>query len=199
MLFQPTLPARGATASGRWQSAARRGFQPTLPARGATGAIPALSSKLPFQPTLPARGATESSSGSNCSSATFQPTLPARGATEAFDSLIDKYNFNPRSPHGERPTRKNSGVAKTSISTHAPRTGSDFPKPYNYIVPLGFQPTLPARGATLSEVSQEITSSKFQPTLPARGATIFAIRHSARKLISTHAPRTGSDWWELID
>ena len=42
---------------------------------------------------------------------------------------------------------------------------------YN-IVNLAFQPTLPARGATVSIASTRPTIVIFQPTLPARGATI---------------------------
>ena len=36
----------------------------------------------------------------------------------------------------------------------------------------------------------------FQPTLPARGATLFQhIGQCRQPCISTHAPRTGSDDW----
>ena len=34
---------------------------------------------------------------------------------------------------------------------------------------------------------------EFQPTLPARGATMVFKSSRVRALISTHAPRTGSD------
>ena len=58
-----------------------------------------------------------------------------------------------------------------TISTHAPRAGSD--------------PT----AVIITE-----TDDKFQPTLPVRGATErdFIIRQGEK--ISTHAPRAGSDW-----
>ena len=78
----------------------------------------------------------------------FQPTLPARGATLEGDSRDrGPGHFNPRSPHGERPTIQryteylgefqptlpargatrmlDNQIARTFISTHAPRTGSD--------------------------------------------------------------------------
>ena len=82
-----------------------------------------------------------------------------------------------------------------------------------------FQPTLPARGAT-RKLSTSLRSCTFQPTLPARGAT-FSLRkfpfpathfnprspHGERpaaeawnqlmEAISTHAPRTGSDLWQV--
>ena len=85
-------------------------------------------------------------------------------------------------------------VVYRRISTHAPRTGSDaFPRPSP---PLAepFQPTLPARGATMAARSSalgtmdfnprsphgerqmglvpEQEDTIFQPTLPARGATV---------------------------
>ena len=78
----------------------------------------------------------------------FQPTLPARGAT--------------------LPNQR--GHAERTISTHAPRTGSD-PR-FRVLFSHSFQ---------------------FQPTLPARGATIFSVVMFFVLLISTHAPRTGSD------
>ena len=53
-----------------------------------------------------------------------------------------------------------------------------------------FQSTLPARGATARPTMTAARSRRFQSTLPARGATLTA---GVRKIISIHAPRTGSD------
>ena len=101
----------------------------------------------------------------------FQPTLPARGATRPRrrNCCAPSY-FNPRSPHGERQTGKLELHFDKPISTHAPRTGSD-PR-FRVLFSHSFQ---------------------FQPTLPARGATIFSVVMFFVLLISTHAPRTGSD------
>ena len=80
------------------------------------------------------------------------------------------------------------------ISTHAPRTGSDAGRLVSRVRWDAFQPTLPARGATrLTRAGSG--PSRFQPTLPARGATLAAASSAAVLLISTHAPRTGSDDW----
>ena len=144
--FQPTLPARGATAfNSRCDTLLRHfnphsphgerhdttffgvcptSFQPTLPARGATPATEPCASANIFQPTLPARGATRGGDERGGGKA-FQPTLPARGAT--------RYHF----------FRRLSNV----ISTHTPRTGSDVSHMLGCMQTL-FQPTLPARGAT---------------------------------------------------
>ncbi len=169
--FQPTLPARGATAlapvsssSGcisthapRTGSDASRLFCSTLrcnisthaPRTGSDAITRSASfSCIPFQPTLPARGATNFSS-SVMYLPRFQPTLPARGATAGRKGGTRRgAHFNPRSPHGERQWLSRRADHLASISTHAPRTGSD--------------------GCQLA------------------GA-------ACQRIISTHAPRTGSD------
>ena len=124
--------------------------------------------------------------------------------------------FNPRSPHGERHFSGEPFLIMSSISIHAPRTGSDsqvacascFPSP-------SFQSTLPARGATRRSRSSRSRSPNFNPrsphgerpqacqrgimrlvfqsTLPARGATVPRHRRCDERVISIHAPRTGSD------
>ena len=79
-------------------------------------------------------------------------------------------DFNPRSPHGERLPINADTNSFVKISTHAPRTGSDN------------QSFLDA-----------VRVNGFQPTLPARGATMDYVEYLTAKAISTHAPRTGSD------
>ena len=87
-----------------------------------------------------------------------------------FAAVARDGNFNPRSPHGER--RNAVGGGKECLK---------------------FQPTLPARGATMAD-EWKAWAEEFQPTLPARGATPFTdcIKRYYTN-ISTHAPRTGSD------
>ena len=126
LMFQPTPPARGATA--RWTPTfSVRMFQPTPPARGATitvigdhpdyevsthapraggdivrEAAEAVESNLMFQPTPPARGATWRR-GSADRGTTFQPTPPARGATLWEVGPGGRAaGFNPRPPRGGR-------------------------------------------------------------------------------------------------
>ena len=125
-------------------------FQSTLPARGATRRGRAWLVARAFQSTLPARGATRNIN-QRTDAMQFQSTLPARGATESsYQASSD-----------------------TSISIHAPRTGSDRPFPASGGPGVGFQSTLPARGATLAALPAPRTSKSFQSTLPARGATFL--------------------------
>ena len=79
-------------------------------------------------------------------------------------------HVNPRSPHGARLQGIFSRRSSSTISIHAPRTGSDC--------------------STSSVPSSPI---RFQSTLPARGATFVAVFRERGDLISIHAPRTGSD------
>ena len=79
-------------------------------------------------------------------------------------------HFNPRSPHGERHTGGQADSSGQAISTHAPRTGSDSFALLAAYRAIPFQPTLPARGATILKVFYS-SRCRFQPTLPARGAT----------------------------
>ena len=103
LLFQSTLPLRGATTIVELVSGLIL-FQPTLPMRGATqrhqdpygshqisthaphagsDIVPVIEvpQDLKFQPTLPMRGATGSLTSSVLMERRFQPTLPMRGAT----------------------------------------------------------------------------------------------------------------------
>ena len=109
-------------------------------------------------------------------------------------------------------------VLVLGISIHAPRTGSDAADYRANTADDKFQSTLPARGATRARVYAR-TFITFQSTLPARGATLYhsclvvTIRNFnprsphgerrrdlrdlvCRRVISIHAPRTGSDDFE---
>ena len=167
-----------------------------------------------FQSTLPARGATTSQMALRCPDA-FQSTLPARGATKPPTSTPrPSAYFNPRSPHGERPVRRDVPPPCVAISIHAPRTGSDaFPCPasraysnFNPRSPHGerrggtqyldltkdFNPRSPHGERLIARFSIVVFRS-FQSTLPARGATSSAWQRRRLSPISIHAPRTGSD------
>ena len=230
-------PRTGSDLAGKRGEETSILFQSTLPARGATTVRGAIDEVYEFQSTLPARGATASSAifrrsqwisihaprtGSDEAvlegllfTCQFQSTLPARGATGFSPGAAPPPNhFNPRSPHGER-RLDFSGVHRAVISIHAPRTGSDIAALTAAVSSGEFQSTLPARGATqfgdggdfalLISIHAPRTGSdgqacderprkhKFQSTLPARGATAHGCGESAGSDISIHAPRTGSD------
>ena len=214
MVFQSTLPARGATHL-KQRVEDLQAISIHAPRTGSDGFCCSLTSKASeFQSTLPARGATWQSLRLP-RRPVFQSTLPARGATTFFCLL---------------PPREN-------ISIHAPRTGSDYALISPARIVLLFQSTLPARGATKPSIASTPSPSNFNPrsphgerrgriptlyapanfnprsphgerqwdkqntklvsifqsTLPARGATQSSTGRQTKTIISIHAPRTGSD------
>ena len=191
-------------------------FQPTLPARGATAAVIDALPVLPISTHAPRTGSDKRCPNIHLFRVEFQPTLPARGATGG--ALIDSRpaaisTHAPRT--GSDAARFPRDWERREISTHAPRTGSDGKDHAHKCADCPFQPTLPARGATMTDKAKSSalfisthaprTGSdhificpindriQFQPTLPARGATAHRLAGVHFVAISTHAPRTGSD------
>ncbi len=82
----------------------------------------------------------------------FQLTLPEWGATYGSTSLLEHY----------------------SVSTHAPRVGSDHQWRRNRAAKTLFQLTLPEWGATSNGDSSLYLEGQFQLTLPEWGATRMA-------------------------
>ena len=79
------------------------------------------------------------------------------------------------------------------ISTHAPRTGSDKEEAKMKTCTIDISTHAPRTGSDFTPTANARKFEQFQPTLPARGATIPIHFLLTFKAISTHAPRTGSD------
>ena len=110
----------------------------------------------------------------------FQPTLPVWGATEQVVELVLR--------HG--------------ISTPAPRMGSDSARARECRRHEDFNPRSPY-GERPRHPGSTTTASVFQPTLPVWGATEYVACLVGGDVISTHAPRmgsdTGDDWYRIND
>ena len=214
--FQPTLPARGATAR-RDALPIADGISTHAPRTGSDGQIPSrCSSAGHFNPRSP-----HGERPCRCVFAVFhlckfQPTLPARGATHPHPRRHAQHRISTHAPR----TGSDGFLCRwhgqgQHISTHAPRTGSDLFYWVNCAGEADFNPRSPHgerpawfRGLRLprfisthaprtgSDVGESVTftvTQKFQPTLPARGATVLDGLVAQVRPISTHAPRTGSD------
>ena len=124
-------------------------FQPTLPARGAT--CPYCGTEMQcdsISTHAPRTGSDANSRRMNLSTTDFNPRSPHGERRTAYGSLLRGCNFNPRSPHGERrdlhPRRRNDRRHFNPRSPHGERHIVQ-----SLCVDEGkFQPTLPARGAT---------------------------------------------------
>ena len=160
-------PRTGSDGVIRWLRNQPRIFQPTLPARGATFCPKFLYASFVFQPTLPARGAT-AYSPIFASVVSFQPTLPARGATDADHHRRLTATISTHAPRtGSDSKRSAPSTSTQKISTHAPRTGSDLLQLFaEFFFKFVFQPTLPARGATSRCPESAAVSVHFNPRSP---------------------------------
>ena len=144
-----------------------------------------------FQSTLPARGATRRRAFSYAI-ALFQSTLPARGATPYNRRLLRRRRFQSTLP-ARGATQNARKLQKTcEISIHAPRTGSDGNDHGKSNCHLHFNPRSP-HGERRDAGAKNPARCRFQSTLPARGATDWRTRKQPQRVISIHAPRTGSD------
>ena len=104
-----------------------------------------------FQSTLPARGATSPTLWLAARLSRFQSTLPARGATSPpKPRRCARTDISIHAPRTGSDDRQNAAVVRGRISIHAPRTGSDQRHIIAIKLPFQFQSTLPARGATVS-------------------------------------------------
>ena len=145
----------------------------------------------------------------------FNPRSPRGERHSPPASYASPTHFNPRSPRGERPAKSPALSLPADFNPRSPR--GERPLIRLHIAPtIGFQPTLPARGATYQGKQFSNREFEFQPTLPARGATLNRCSDSRRDrhfnprsprgerrtitycrsildAISTHAPREGSD------
>ena len=124
-------------------------FQPTLPVRGATSrSLKDILKSLSFQPTLPVRGATPVTDQDWFTR--YISTHAPRAGSDRRPCRRSNWrsDFNPRSPCGERRQKDTPIPPAAPISTHAPRAGSDPSPVSSHVRLIPFQPTLPVRGAT---------------------------------------------------
>ena len=102
IIFQSTLPARGATLHAISTHAVQGTFQSTLPARGATSSLPRRPRNNKISIHTPREGSDISPGSPHISAGHFNPHYP-RGERLSFKAT-SRYtlHFNPHSPRGER-------------------------------------------------------------------------------------------------
>ena len=170
VVFQSTLPARGATLRKTPHGAIATIFQSTLPARGATPAAVILADiRL------------------------FQSTLPARGATGRFVAAIYEFTISIHAPRTGSDRRYTIRISGTSgISIHAPRTGSDLRLPRSrWRGSISIH--APRTGSDSLRPGNPSRRSHFNPRSPHGERLAMMYANGATQAISIHAPRTGSD------
>ena len=150
-------------------------FQSTLPAWGATRSGRSLPSKGVFQSTLPAWGATMAANHSRSIAQNISIHAPRMGSDRDLYLLSKHWRyFNPRSPHGERRAEICAALIDVLISIHAPRMGSDFVACASVRIHGDFNPRSP-HGERLALSFFMDLPNLFQSTLPAWGATFSGL------------------------
>ena len=145
--FQPTLPARGATATTRRERSEIWYFNPRSPHGERRYQVTCSRCSAYFNPRSP-HGERRQRRHVYGRESAFQPTLPARGATANGWTHAGYFKISTHAPRtGSDGEVSDLGIVHV-ISTHAPRTGSDAMLGNMCRESTLFQPTLPARGAT---------------------------------------------------
>ena len=182
-------PRTGSDLAGKRGEETSILFQSTLPARGATTVRGAIDEVYEFQSTLPARGATVRRVMSVPASTNFNPRSPHGERRNLHSILLSsvRAHFNPRSPHGERldaalnevgylefqstlPARGATVLAAKFavshfISIHAPRTRSDTEvrtMELEYIISIH----APRTGSDPAASQSQPAASNFNPRSP---------------------------------
>ena len=193
ILFQSTLPARGATGRSK-MTTLTRDISIHAPRTGSDVDFSGLMEKSILISIHAPRTGSDNKIRQEMQQFQQISIHAPRTGSDLRNNLAytSKIHFNPRSPHGER---RAGNVVRSQ--------------------PREFQSTLPARGATWHphgatgnaedfnprsphgerpHVSPAaLDAARFQSTLPARGATHLAAGRCPERWISIHAPRTGSD------
>ena len=169
--FQPTLPARGATACSASSPANVNIISTHAPRTGSDIQRPTASTTATdFNPRSP-HGERPILLEEKAERDAISTHAPRTGSDSICNAAVFvATNFNPRSPHGERHGQR----CVASQCNH-------------------FNPRSP-HGERRRTTTHKRRHERFQPTLPARGATA-SVSPAERSIhhISTHAPRTGSD------
>ncbi len=214
--FQPTLPARGATARRLFGFAAAA-ISTHAPRTGSDRdfgncycLLYAISTHAP-RTGSDARGFRVSGGGDR-----FQPTLPARGATGLGDSLkstskISTHaprtgsdrgrrgipprprHFNPRSPHGERPAPQTARRDRRDFNPRSPHGERQSGRGRGDPPAAHFNPRSPHGERRLSRARKSPGTADFNPRSPHGERQRVRDAPTRAVVISTHAPRTGSD------
>ena len=123
----------------------------------------------------------------------FQSTLPMRGGTIASIGVAaTSANFNPPSPCGEGPGNLKLALASARISIHPPHAGRDARTCRDVSKREIFQSTLPMRGGTHAERSQD-NNRRISIHPPHAGRDTDMSRRKQARDISIHPPHAGRD------
>ena len=217
--FQSTLPARGATLYRRLKTetlaisihaprtgsdthsssavASRRHFNPRSPHGERPGACRFTSHHRDFNPRSP-HGERRVDLQKISTGKMISIHAPRTGSDDL--PLITLYihfaYFNPRSPHGERPASAAAIYASDDFNPRSPHGERPKALPELRKQVRDFNPRSPHGERRHDALRKFALPVNFNPRSP-HGERLFRFRRERRRrVISIHAPRTGSDVWE---
>ena len=170
VIFQSTLPLRGATFRGHLRARHVR-FSIHAPLAGSDTAPPSSTTRARiFNPRSPC-GERPSAADGAADLVLFSIHAPLAGSDAIISPLISMSKvFNPRSPCGERPIYASaSPVCRYFQSTLPLRGATVHPCITCYIVPFSIHAPLAGSDCRPSGFMKSFV--RFQSTLPLRGAT----------------------------
>ena len=167
-------------------------FQPTLPLRGATVIASSACPKRLVSTHAPLAGSDAPMRLVAAFQHCFNPRSPCGERPERARIRGGNTGFNPRSPCGERPRSGSYLVAASEFQPTLPLRGATRAPVGRFVSICCFNPRSPC-GERHDKDTEEDGTPKFQPTLPLRGATRSPRVAYRSSPVSTHAPLAGSD------
>ena len=189
--FQPTLPARGATVILDVIIRVPY-FNPRSPHGERPDIRTSHGKKGNFNPRSPhgERQKPPTERGKNYDISTHAPRTGSDSKGARFS--LQKNHFNPRSPHGERPQTDDNGISGDIFQPTLPARGATDAKEENSGFFLTISTHAPRTGSD-TDSSSAVYSDCISTHAPRTGSDHSAHHSHGDAAISTHAPRTGSD------
>ena len=144
---------------------------------------------------IPLRCAPNSQPFRNCSSDKSDSFAEAEAYRSFYRKLAQRH-FNPRAPEGCNTAQATTRRSLSSFNPRAPR-GTRLAVRHMFVALPPFQPTRPARGATVVDppVRHLVGVSTHAPR---EGRDDSASGHATSSTVSTHAPREGRDYRRTV-
>ena len=214
LIFQSTLPLRGATRPDNWTiwptgyfnphspCGERRGwrcrsreggcnFNPHSPC-GERRGLAEMLEVLDISIHTPLAGSDQTRQLDDLADRVFQSTLPLRGATWTCSTSTTSTSFQSTLPLRGATGHCHTLLSGHAISIHTPLAGSDACLSHTLPASANFNPHSPC-GERHVDAMPHSWVDIFQSTLPLRGATRVRGDGTTMLVISIHTPLAGSD------
>ena len=187
MIFQSTLPLRGATDPPEYKSDLTE-ISIHTPLAGSDGERGTAVERGEISIHTPLAGSDHGAGSSPESTSYFNPHSPCGERRARERGALRGFKFQSTLPLRGATVESSEESSGLSISIHTPLAGSDARQQLTQHMRIEFQSTLPLRGATTAN-DNDMRTLVFQSTLPLRGATAMSIlKFSSYLDFNPHSP-----------